>query len=187
MASCSEEAFWKPTFVNKAKSAPGGTARHAIRHALYLDELLLLEDSVGLCTRKLRMNIFARWRKLEARTVNESGEDHSGLRVDDDDDDDGESESWERNGKSEPCRSRARTLRPWLDTTTMAADRVRVKVRPTSNPTSAFCVFGFQKCSRTGSKHSSPDYLREHSQYPHPKGERIGSRNPHAQMDSRRT
>jgi hypothetical protein len=29
--------------------------------------------------------------------------------------------------------------RPWLDTTTMAADRIRVKVRHTSNPTSAFC------------------------------------------------
>jgi len=80
------------------------------------------------------MNIFARRRYFEARTVNESGE-HSELRVDDDD---GESESWERKGKSEPCRSRARILRPWLDTTTMAADRVRVKVRPTLNPTSAF-------------------------------------------------
>lgn len=74
MASCSEEAFWKPKFVNKAKSAPGGTTRHAIRHGLYLDELLLLEDSVGLCTGELRMNIFARWRDFEARTVNESGE-----------------------------------------------------------------------------------------------------------------
>ena len=50
------------------------------------------------------MNIFARWRDFAARTVNESGE-HSELRVDDDD---GESESWERKGKSEPCRSRVR-------------------------------------------------------------------------------
>ena len=33
----------------------------------------------------MRINIFARWRKLEARTVNENGEDHCGLRVDDDD------------------------------------------------------------------------------------------------------
>ena len=76
--------------MNKVRLAPWRFDPSRDSTRLYLDILLPLENSVGLCTRKLRINNFARWQNLEARTVNESGEDHCGLRVNDYD---GEDES----------------------------------------------------------------------------------------------
>jgi len=78
-----------------------------------------------------------------------------------------------------------RTSLPPLEPRVIAASNICVHRVLFTMSASHILTFGFcrvveyQKSSRTGSKHLSSDYLREHSQRPHPTRERIGSQDPH--------
>ena len=86
VASCNGGAFWKPISRVKGKVSHRrfDPSPNSIR--LYLDELLPLKNSVGLYTRRLKI-LYSQGvgGRLASRTVDENGEDHCGLRVDDDD------------------------------------------------------------------------------------------------------